>query len=273
MHEWFRHLDQIGVPMARLHLLEVDTPSIRKKYSLTDRENIEALQSFAELERNLNRLKFDLFEDMRNMLSANDNRSTCIWNACDPYTTAAVRGIEGNGQSSNCGRTNKDGIDFTKSDLVGFERYLALYQTPQQYNGCKDCRFFLACKGQCPGTSIDGDWRNRTEHCNVWKALLRQIEEEMLDQGQIPISANPLRREVERHFLVTWSSGSNTSIATALAQVEKNHNGNTTSNGNGKVNQGNGNRIDHRAKPTWIGEENSAHGDLHGDHTDSHSDQ
>ena len=80
-----------------------------------------------------------------------------------------MQGIEGTDQRSNCGRTNKDGIDFVKSDREGFERYLALYYTPQEYGGCKDCRFFLMCKGQCPGTAIDRDWRNRTEHCEVWK--------------------------------------------------------------------------------------------------------
>ena len=42
--------------------------------------------------------------------------------------TGAVRGVEGNGQTSNCGRTNKDGIDFTKANTAGYERYLALYQ-------------------------------------------------------------------------------------------------------------------------------------------------
>ena len=125
-----------------------------------------------------------------------DNSSNCVWNACDPYTTRAVRGVEGNGQRSNCGRTNKDGIDFVKSDDEGFERYLALYHTPQEYGGCKDCRFFLMCKGQCPGTSIDGDWRNRTEHCKGWMGLYRHLEEEKLDAGEIPFTAGPRRKQV-----------------------------------------------------------------------------
>ncbi len=31
------------------------------------------------------------------------------------------------------------------------------------------------CKGQCPGTAIDRDWRNRSEHCAVWKALFADL--------------------------------------------------------------------------------------------------
>src|SRR5205085_33695 len=77
---------------------------------------------------------------------------------------------------------------FTKAGMEGFERYIALYHTRQEHGGCKGCRFFLMCKGQCPGTAIDGDWRNRTEHCDVWKTLYRHLEEQMLDRGLCPIS-------------------------------------------------------------------------------------
>ena len=83
-------------------------------------------------------------------------------------TTRAVQGIEGTGRLSNCGRTNKDGVDFVKAATPGYERYIALYQTPQDQGGCSGCRFFIFCKGQCPGTAMNGDWRNKTEHCDLW---------------------------------------------------------------------------------------------------------
>ena len=155
---------------------------------------------------------------MRRFLLGEDKNTTCIWNACDPYTTKAVQGIEGNGQSSNCGRTNKDGIDFVKSGVEGFERYLALYNTPQEHGGCKDCRFFMMCKGQCPGTAIDGDWRNRTEHCEVWMELYAEIEEELVAEGEAPLSRDPSRRELEEDFLRQWMAGRNTNIANLLAR-------------------------------------------------------
>jgi uncharacterized protein len=210
--EWVRQLAELGVGSIRLHLLEVENAAVRLKYSLSDAENLTALLSFSRLEEELPTMSFDLFQDMRRMLIGLDHKTTCIWNGCDPYTTRAVRGVEGNGQRTNCGRTNKDGIDFAKSDEPGFERYLALYQTPQEVGGCQGCRFFLMCKGQCPGTSIDGDWRNRTEHCAVWKALYEVFEREVTDVGLIPISLHPIRARLEAAFLAVWTAGGHPSM-------------------------------------------------------------
>jgi uncharacterized protein len=219
MHSWLRHLEHMGITFARLHILEVENESIRKKYALSTEENLEAFLSFAKLEEELTTLKLDLFQDMRNLLRGQDEKTTCIWNACDPYTTHAVQGVEGNGQRSNCGRTNKDGVDFTKSSTEGFERYLALYHTPQEHGGCKACRFFLMCKGQCPGTAIDGDWRNRTEHCEVWKGLYQYFEKQMIEKELTPLSVSPARKRLEKFFLNTWATGHNTTIANALKLI------------------------------------------------------
>jgi uncharacterized protein len=111
------------------------------------------------------------------------------------------------GRASNCGRTNKDGIDFVKSDREGLERYLALYHTPQEHGGCSGCRFFLMCKGQCPGTSIDGDWRNRSEHCEVWKRLFSRLEQDLAAAGHHPLSTSSEREHLERRFVELWSAG------------------------------------------------------------------
>jgi radical SAM protein with 4Fe4S-binding SPASM domain len=221
MHDWFRYLQSIGVSNARLHILEVENVAIRQKYALTTAENVEAFLSFLALESELTTLRFDVFEDMRNLLLGADDKTACVWNACDPYTTRAVQGVEGNGQRSNCGRTNKDGIDFTKAGTEGFERSLALYHTPQAHGGCNGCRFFLMCKGQCPGTAIDGDWRNRTEYCDVWKALYQRLEQELLEQGLSPISLRPDRLRLEQCFLKAWTSGHNQTITSALQRLNQ----------------------------------------------------
>ncbi len=204
---WFRHLDELGVPAVRLHLLESETAAIREKFSLTTEENVAALLALQALEPGLTRLKFDLFAEMRRLLMGRDYGSSCVWNACDQYTTHAVRGVEGHGERSNCGRTNKDGVNFVKADLTGYERYLALYATPQEFGGCAGCRFFLMCKGQCPGTAIDGDWRNRTEHCEVWKALFTDLEAELMREGALPLSMRADRDRVERTMLEQWAGG------------------------------------------------------------------
>lgn len=221
MCDWFRHLERLGVTSARLHILEVDDKSVMEKYALSTEENFKAFKTLAELEKELTKLKFDVFADMRNMLLGRDKQSTCIWSACDPYTTRAVRGVEGNGQKSNCGRTNKDGVNFVKSDTEGFERYIALYHTPQKHGGCNKCRFFLMCKGQCPGQAIRGDWRNRTVNCGFWKALYTHFEDQLIRQGFIPISDNPtLRDRIEESMLDAWIAGRNPTMAYLLHQIE-----------------------------------------------------
>ena len=207
LHKWFREMDAMGVHSARLHLLEAETDDIRRRYALTVEENIAALTSFADLQDELSVLRFDVFADMRQMLLGQDTGVACVWSACDPYTTQAVQGVEGQGQRSNCGRTNKDGVDFAKAGKPGFERYLALYATPQEHGGCHGCRFFLMCKGQCPGTAIDGDWRNRTEHCEVWQTLYARLEADLVAQGVTPLSLRPERQDLENAHLTRWAEG------------------------------------------------------------------
>lgn len=218
MAEWMRRLHSLGVQSIRLHLLEVDHGSVRDSLALSARENIQALLTFAGIQESLPGMHLDLFEEMEGLLDGRDGKAGCTWRACDPYTTEAVQGIEGNGQSSNCGRTNKEGIGFIKADTAGYERYLALYRTPQADNGCAGCRFFLMCKGQCPGTSIDGDWRNRTEHCEEWKHLFNAIERRMILAGKTPLTIQPIRLEIERRQVEAWERGENPSINRTLAE-------------------------------------------------------
>jgi uncharacterized protein len=197
----------------------VDHPTVEHKYALSPVENAHALVSFAEIEPQLGRMSLDLFGDLKGMLLAEDDTATCVWKGCDPLTTDAVRGVEAFGQRSNCGRTNKDGIDYVKSSERGYERYLSLYHTPHEFGGCKDCRFFLSCKGQCPGTAIDGDWRNRTEHCEVWLQLFALIEANLVREGKRPISLDPNLKYLEENMLSAWASGANPSLAEMLRKM------------------------------------------------------
>jgi uncharacterized protein len=237
MHRWLRELESKGITSARLHVLEVDDADVAATYALSTEENLFAFLSFAAVESELTTLHFDVFDDIRNLLRGTDDQTTCVWNACDPYTTRAVRGVEGHGQASNCGRTNKDGIDFVKSPTEGFERYLALYQTPQEHGGCAGCRFFLMCKGQCPGTAIDSDWRNRTRDCDLWKGLFRHFEDELLDAGESPISVRPERRELEGAFVRLWEQGQTTTIA-GVTRMVTDQPGVSGNNGHGDVAHG-----------------------------------
>jgi uncharacterized protein len=216
MAEWMRRLHALGIKSVRLHLLEVDHHAVRERLALSSQENIQALLAFADIQKDVPGMHLDLFEEIEALLNGKDGMVGCTWRACDPYTTEAVQGIEGNGTSSNCGRTNKEGISFIKASTAGYERYLALYRTPQSQNGCAGCRFFLMCRGQCPGTSIDRDWRNRTEHCQEWKHLFRLIEQRIILAGGVPLTIQPLRFEIERRQIEAWEAGRNLSISKAI---------------------------------------------------------
>jgi uncharacterized protein len=221
--EWCRELYRTGVRQLRLHLLEVERPELGAAHALSPRDNVDAMLAFAPLERELPGLAFDLFRDIEHLLMARDAEVSCVWRACDPYTTAAVHGIDGDGRRTNCGRTYKDGVDFAKADRPGHERSIALYHTPEDHGGCRGCRFFLACKGQCPGTAIDGDWRNRSEHCESWKAVFRHVEASLLDRGALPISVQPNRVHLEAAMLRAWADGDNPTLADTLARMVAEH--------------------------------------------------
>jgi uncharacterized protein len=215
---WFKELDRMGVRNVRLHLLEVENREVAETMAMTTEENITALMRLYEFQRKT-KINFDLFGEIARLLQANDDAVTCTWNACDPYTTSAVRGVSGQGESSNCGRTNKEGINWQKANTPGFERQVALYNTPQEDLGCKGCRFFFACKGQCPGTAEGGDWRNRSEHCGIWMALFERIEGDMIGLGQQPVSRAEWLPKLERIMVDTWDSGRNITIREAMHRL------------------------------------------------------
>ncbi len=218
--KWFRSLDRLGIPFARIHLLEVDSAAVGRHFALTAEENAAAMLALGELETSgLQKLRFDLFGEMEALLRGRDRAVSCVWRACDAYTTSAVQGIEGHGESSNCGRTNKAGIDFLKADRPGYERYLALHATEHRHGGCRGCRFFVFCKGQCPGTSLDGDWRNRTMHCEVWLRLFEHVERRLTAQGYVPLSLDPNLRVLESAMLARWQQGQNPALETVLAEL------------------------------------------------------
>ena len=204
---WLRELDRCGLKTARLHLLEVDHAQVREHLMLTEDENVHALLTMMRLQDELKTLRFDLFREMAKLLLIPGyTQASCVWNGCDPLTTPAVQAVNGHGGLSNCSRTNKDGLDWVKAEQGQGERYLILHSTPQEHGGCKDCRFFFACKGQCPGTAIDGDWRNRSEQCRVWYRLFETIEKQLTTLGKSPVSLNDRAREAaESALLQQWA--------------------------------------------------------------------
>lgn len=178
---WLEGLQEIGVRFINLHNLEVEKG--REQDALSEEETIAAFLDLYEWSKT-SKLRVEPYCDIRALLTELSPHVSCVWNHCDPATTNAVQGVGPDGSRSNCGRTNKDGVNWIKADTPGFERYILLHHTPQEFGGCKDCKYFAHCKGQCPGTAIDGDWRNRTRDCRMWYSLFERIEKDLLLEGR-----------------------------------------------------------------------------------------
>jgi uncharacterized protein len=206
---WIRELHSWGADAARLHPLEIDHSAVGESLALTSEQNIEFLLDMWEFE--ITELKgkftFDIFHDVQLMMSGDDTNATCTFLSCDPYTTHAVQGIDSQGNQSNCGRGNKDGINWIKAQYDGFERQMALYNTPEEFGGCQGCRFFLMCKGHCPGTGLNMDWRNKPDSCLSWKVSFGIYEKMMLKQGKMPMSLHPDLKKYEQILMYGYSRG------------------------------------------------------------------
>lgn len=179
---FLEEMESIGIQYINFHNLEVDNVETKKELMLDDELNFLTFKALYEHART-SKISYGPFVDIISLLCDRTPRANCVWNACDPFTTPAVQGIASDGHLSNCGRTNKDGIDWIKADQHGKERYLALAYTPHSCGGCQGCRYFFACKGQCPGTAIDGDWRNRTKDCLFWYQLIDFISNDLKGRG------------------------------------------------------------------------------------------
>lgn len=194
---WFDFLANRGIRHLNLHELEIECG--QEKLALSEERQVSTFIELYEWSKR-SQMKVMPFCDIRALLTELHPSVTCTWNACDPLTTPAVQGVSPNGTMSNCGRTNKDGINWVKGDSPGLERYLALYQTPQEYGGCSGCKYFAFCKGHCPGTAIDGDWRNRTVNCLLWYSLFERIEKDLIKNG-VKVLSSCDKKALERRLL------------------------------------------------------------------------
>lgn len=244
---WLEELASKGLRNVNVHLLERDTLEATRLQLCEEETTAALLELYALHQRST--LSIEPFADLLSLLRGDDRSTSCVWNGCDPYTTDAVRGVGGHGERLNCGRTYKDGVQTQKAASAGYERYVALYHTPQAFDGCAGCRFFFACKGNCPGTAIAGDWRGRTEHCSILMAVFAHIEAELVAGGETPFSLDARRPMVEQMMVAQWAAGERPSVR---ATIEAYGRGDTVAGGAGAP-----------------GHQDVPHGDRHQDHTDT----
>jgi len=217
---FIRWLGDIGVKGGNIHTLEVDNEIVRNMFCLTEEENLYAFLTLAQFFQENPDLSWNPFGEIYKLLQGDDYGANCNFKRCDSMNTQAVYGIEGNGALSNCSRTNKEGIDMYKADDHGYERYISLYHTPPEYGGCNGCRFWSICGGSCPGESVNGDFRNKTIHCQTMKGILGFYEEVLESEGIQPITKHPNLYEYEREMLKWMAQGQNCLLSDAIRMVD-----------------------------------------------------
>jgi len=203
--EWIKFLCDKGMTSVRFHALEIDS-AVAEMLALSEDDAVAAMLTLRELCIEKDLIVHE-FADIAALLRGQDKGASCIWNGCDPWTTPAVSALDGQGERKNCGRTNKDGKSWMKASSPGHMRQLILYNTPYEDGGCKGCRFFVMCKGNCPGHGIDGDWRSRPRDCRVWMRLFEETEATMLRLGQKPVSKWTNLAKLEEVMLKEWAAG------------------------------------------------------------------
>lgn len=197
---FLRWAANLGHSSGNIHMLEVDSPDAAQ-YCLTPEENEYAFLELAAFFQQNPDMYYDPFQEMESMMRSSNEGANCIWKSCDPMNTGAVYGIEGNGQTSNCGMVNKEGIEWTKANDMNFVRDLILYQTEPEFGGCKGCPYFIPCNGYCPGSSINHDWRNKTTYCSSLKKMFGFYADKVEAEGIIPYPKRVDREQMEELYI------------------------------------------------------------------------
>jgi uncharacterized protein len=141
-------------------------------YELDEKRLIEVYLDLARfcLERNL---RWSPFTDI--VWGLQGKSRVCVFSGCDPFSTPSAIVLLGDGSLTNCMRVNQEYI-LLRHPVYMDIRIQILAETPQEFGGCKGCKYFTACYGGCPSIAIGNDWRNRTYHCSLWKALFQFFE-------------------------------------------------------------------------------------------------
>lgn len=272
---WALWLSSIGITHINMHNFESESALAKARFSLSEERTIEAMLDLAAWLEGHPAMYWYPFVTVKELLRVNSSKANCVWHHCDPLTTPAVQAVVADGSMTNCGRASKEGIPWVKPHVAGYERYISLYQTPQNLNGCNGCRFFMMCGGECPGTGygLDGpDWRLRTDHCKLYMALFGFYEAQLLAEGITPLSLDDRRPKMEAIMIEMFRHGARPSSLKQLMDSTLNH---APDGGNAPHGDGHGDHTDQALVEDALLHGDQSHGDApHGDqHGDSHGNQ
>lgn len=171
--EWCQSL---GVDGARLNPAHVDVAWLKSSVELTNAELANVWREVVPWSMRTG-FRIPAVREALDSLMGTGNYTTCTKTYCDPLMTDAERTVREDGSRGMCEHTyGAEGITYEAAEdrKIQSIRYQILLQTPQEDGGCKDCKWWAMCSGECPGQAIDGDWRNRSRFCQSWKVLYQE---------------------------------------------------------------------------------------------------
>jgi len=165
LKKWILKMNSLGIS-GRVN------PCTDKNYALDEETLRDSYKSLAEYMTE-HRIRWSPFTDVVNKLKGKN--AVCVFEGCDPFHTNSATSLLGDGVITNCMRTNKNDV-LPQHPIYQDIRSEILKNIPQSDNGCKDCRYFKECRGGCPSSAINEDWRNRTTFCKMWFSLFTYYE-------------------------------------------------------------------------------------------------
>ncbi len=163
------------------------------EYELDEKRIIKVYLDLADFCLHHN-LRWSPLTDIINSLQG--KQRVCTFMGCDIFHTPSAAELLGDGSLTNCMRTNQDYI-LLRYPVKYNTRDEILSQTPQEFGGCTECKYWNACHGGCPTMAINNDWRNRTFLCSLWKSLFK-FYEKILKNCDIPLCLCKTEKDIKK---------------------------------------------------------------------------
>jgi len=176
--EWVSWLREIGVRGGRFLVLKAPVPEL-ERYELSPSELGRAWKDLYVFLRGLNWGNEDGIErwsplrDIRWSLKGEGNRAVCWLGNCDPWKTKACLPVLPDGQMGLCDRSFSKGIY-----IRPLGNPLQVREEIMKQTDCKGCKWWGYCKGGCPMSGEEGDWRNKTSICAAIKMLFEELSKD-----------------------------------------------------------------------------------------------
>jgi uncharacterized protein len=177
--------DEFGVCDVRCNEVICFDPAQAAVEELSAGELGAAFAALAEVCFSDRYLSWQPFREIVDLLWGHRS-ANCSLMECDPWRTEGEVCILGDGSIGSCLKTGagRDGIQALAAESRSSLRSELLRGLPMEEDGCGRCRWWLVCRGGCPGAGEGGDYRARTRFCSAYRRLFEFIEDRL--RGLLP---------------------------------------------------------------------------------------